>query len=706
MTLSTDQQRVFNAICQFLKSDKQVFILQGSAGTGKTTLLAHIVKHLDDIHLVYRLMAPTGRAAHILKQKTGADASTIHRGIYDFEKLEVHINEADLAETDFKFHYPIKIEEGYPICIVDEGSMVGNHYNEGELWTFGSCRLLNDLTSYAKLDKKGKLIVIGDPAQLPPVKESVSLAMTSSYYEACGYKVDCECLTEVFRQEDTSEILRSACNIRSAIQLNDFTRISLPEGEEITALRSCDVARKYLELFPTPKLGNSVVICYSNATANRYNEQIRHLMYGDRAAHLQNGDIMMVVSNCYDRRKRDEEFIADCINDDISCVQYHDIMNGEFVQVLGYGNQEVHTIPVYENKERIHIPITFVDATVRLMSGQLHQCKMITEPILSAPRGTVSITLLKALFIDFCMRNKELRKYPQSEEFKKAIQEDPYLNALRVRYGYAITGHKSQGGEWDSIFVDFDGVHYSEPGARWIYTAITRARKHIYTINSVYTTPIHRLDIRTITRAATINEYYPSPLPVDSITSPFHTENDADYLKNKYAEVAICLNQSEYQVQSIEHLPYRERYTIRSANGLSFRVDYMYKKNGIFSHPTITPNNPELANLLSSPLVQAKVYPPLDYEPSNNTAQYLFEVMSQICDEVQVDILNVVERFEHYYIIYCLNTSSEYAWISFSVNAKGLITYGAPQAQDINDEKLILLIDKIQQLTEQSSSPN
>jgi DNA polymerase III epsilon subunit-like protein len=412
---------------------------------------------------------------------------------------------------------------------------------------------------------------------------------------------------------------------------------------------------------------------------------------------------MMVVSNCYDRRKRDEDFIADCMDVDISCVQHHDVMNGEFVQVLEYGNQEVHTIPVYENKERILLPITFVDATVRLMSGKSHQCKMITEPVLSAPRGTVSVTLLKALFIDFCMRNKELRKRPQSEEFKKAVQEDPYLNALRVRYGYAITGHKSQGGEWDSIFVDFDGVHYSEPGARWIYTAITRARKHIYTINSVYTTPIHRLDIRTITRAATINEYYPSPLPVDSITSPFHTENDADYLKNKYAEVAICLNQSEYQVQSIEHLPYRERYTIHSANGLSFRVDYMYKKNGIFSHPTITPNNPELAHLLSSPLVQAKVYPPLDYEPSNNTAQYLFEVMSQLCDDVQVDILNVVERLEHYQIIYCLNTASDYAWITFFVNAKGLITYGAPQAQDINDEKLIQLIDKIQQLTEHPS---
>ena len=681
MALSNDQQRVFNAICQFIKSDKQVFILQGSAGTGKTTLLAHIVAHLEDLHLIYKLMAPTGRAAHILKQKTGADATTIHRGIYDFEKLEVKINEADLADTEFKFHYPIKIEADFPICIVDEGSMVGNHYNEGELWTFGSCRLLNDLISYAKLDKKGKLIIIGDPAQLPPVKESVSLAMTSSYYEACGYKVECECLTEVFRQKETSEILQSATNIRTAIELNDFTRISLPEGEDITSLQSHNVAKKYLELFPNPQLGNSVVICYSNATANLYNERIRNLIYGEHASELQMNDLMIVVSNCYAPRtfKDPNELLYGYeVDDDSILIVPHDIMNGEFVQVLNFDNPETRTIPVYVNKQLEHVQITFVDAVVRLMSGELHYCKMITEPILSAPRGTVSITLLKALFVDFCIRNKELRKHPQSVEFRNAVHTDPYLNALRVRYGYSITGHKSQGGEWDSVFVDFDGVHYSEQGARWIYTAVTRAKKHLYTINSVRTTPIHRLDIRDIMRTTNINEYYPSPLPATFVASPFHTDTDADYLKNKYAEVAMRLDQSDYQIQSIEHLPYRERYAIHSAKGLLFKVDYMYNAKGIFRNPAITPDNLELTNLLSSSLVQPKVYPPLNYEPSNNTAQYLFEIISQLCDKVQIAILNVVERLEHYQIIYCLNTSSEYAWITFFVNAKGLITYGAP----------------------------
>ena len=170
MQLSNNQQCIYDAICRFINSDKHVYILHGYAGTGKTTLLAHLVKHLVDSNRNFNLMAPTGRAAHILKQKTGVDATTIHRGIYDFDKLEVKINEADIAGSEFKFHYPIKIVDELPICIVDEGSMVGNHYSEGELWTFGSNRLLNDLITYSQLNHGGKLIIIGDSAQLPPVK--------------------------------------------------------------------------------------------------------------------------------------------------------------------------------------------------------------------------------------------------------------------------------------------------------------------------------------------------------------------------------------------------------------------------------------------------------------------------------------------------------------------------------------------------------
>lgn len=689
MALSTDQQRVFDAICQFIASDKQVFILRGSAGTGKTTLLAHVVEHLQQIHRDFNLMAPTGRAAHILKQKTGTRATTIHRGIYDFEKLVVKINEKDIADSEFKFHYPIRVEQDTPICIVDEGSMVGNRLSEGELWTFGTNHLLDDLLTFAKLNQGGKLIIIGDPHQLPPVKESVSLAMQSAFFEERGFNVQCESLTQIFRQELDSAILKSAENMRHALHENRYTDIRMQEGEEILSISSHDIPSRYLQLFPTPQLGNSVVICYSNATANTYNERIRTLMYDSSATPLQNGDIMMVVSNCYDKVNNDENLIAG------PC----DIMNGEFVQVLDYSNEEVRTIPVYENGQRIHLHVTFVDVILQLMSGDQHRCKMITEPVLSAPKGTVSITLIKALYIDFCMRHRDLCQRSKSEEFKQAIQSDPYINALRVRYGYAITGHKSQGGEWDSVFVDYDGVSYNEQGMRWMYTASTRARKQLYVANFVNITPAYQLHMREVTRAARKSEYYPSPVLQTNMETPFHDDSHPAYLKNKYLLMRERLEKTQFAIECVNHMQYRERYTIISAQGQRYMVDCMYDGRGEFRPAVLLNDCIELAMLLALPVMPSLVYPPLDYEPTNNSMQYLFELMCDACHKSNVEMIKVIEDLDKYRVIYYLKTSSDYAWITFFVNAKGFITYGAPQSQDVSDEKLLYLIDKIRQLT-------
>lgn len=685
MELSNDQLRVYNALCHFVKSDKQVFILQGSAGTGKTTLLAEVVNYLNEQNFAFQLMAPTGRAAHILGKKTASKATTIHKGIYDFDKLEVKINEDDISRSEFKFHYPIKLENDIAICIVDEGSMIGNHYSEGEMWTFGSNRLLDDLCTFAKLEKGGKLIVIGDLFQLPPVKEHVSLALTADYYEAKGLMVVEERLIEIFRQNNESEILKVADKMRNAMKTGNYTRLNMQEGDEMITLNPEDVPQKYVEMFPEPKLGNSVVISYSNAIANSYNEKIRQLMYGELACGIQKGDLMIVVSNNYG------------INNN-SNSSSQDVMNGEFIQVLEFSNHEERNIPIHITGELKHIKISFVDAVVQLMSGDVKVCKMITEPILSAPKGTVSLELLKALYIDFCIRNRDLCKRPQSDEFKKAIQLDPYVNALRVRYGYSITGHKSQGGEWDTVFVDYQGVHFNEVGAHWMYTASTRARKKLYAINFVNITPMYSLKINTIIPTVHKNEYYPLPLPKVITTSPFHNESHQIYLKNKYAEIVARLENTNYVIDDIKHLPYRERYILRSSDGVAYQIDWMYNGSGVFRPATITPSSKILDELMNKEFKNHIEYPPLEYEPSNSSMQYLFDIMCNACGKADVDILNVVERLEHYQVFYCLRTSCDFAWITFFVNAAGLITYGAPQAADMNDLKLNLLIDYIKKI--------
>ena len=687
MTFTSEQQEAFNSICQFFQSTDQVFILRGSAGTGKTTLLAALVEHMEQKGLPFHLMAPTGRAAHILHEKTSVEATTIHRGIYDFEKMEFVIDDEDYAKSNFKFHYPIRVcEEAAPIVIVDEGSMVGNRKNEGELWTFGTSQLLNDLISFAKLNNGGKLLIVGDPIQLPPVMEKESMALDDQYFRELGFRVLSYTLNEVLRQQADSIILQNATQLRENYKSGRFNELQLTFGDEQMRIPSSEVAPRYTCLHTTPKLGNSIVICYSNATANKYNEQIRQIYFPENANHVQEDDVLMVVTNHYARLNNEEN---------LDLLSLHDIMNGEFIQLRHWSNEETHTVPVYENGERIHIPITFVDAEFLLRSGDVYHCKMITDPILSAPKGTVSLTLMRALYIDFCIRNTEIvsRRKTNPETFSSAIQSDPFINALRVRYGYAITCHKSQGGEWDDVFVDYDGVRYNQDGNRWMYTAQTRARKHLYMINYANITPAQDLRFNTITQSRHPHASFPQPQSSILVDSPFHNTDTPAFLKRKYCEVLLALEKTEYRIIAVQSLQYMERYSIASASGIVHRVDFGYNGRGIFRQPSTT--HEALRSLLDTAEQDTLVYPPLEYEPSDNTMQYLFHLMIDACDTAEVEILKVIEDLEHYNVVYCLKTSSKYAWIVFNINNRGFITYASPYTENASDAKLQTLINTL-----------
>lgn len=687
--LSKEQQLAFDTICTFLNSnDHQVLILRGSAGTGKTTLLGEVVQYLKSERLPFYLMAPTGRAAHILQTKTNVDASTIHRGIYNLSEMEFAIVDEDLAKSDFKFHYPIRVcDESNPIVIVDEGSMVGNRRSEGELWSFGTNQLLNDLITFSKLNEGGKLVIVGDPVQLPPVMETVSSALQEQYFVDLGYQVVVCHLNEVHRQQADSILLDRATHIRTQYESGRFNQLDIAYSDEIVPLMSTDVATEYTRLHSYPQIGSSVVICYSNATANFYNEQIRHNYFANSVSHIQEQDVLMVVNNHYDTRN---------IEDIPGNGKHQDIMNGEFVQLLDWSNEETRTIPVYENGERIHVDITFVDAEMLLQTGEKYYCKIITDPVLSAPRGTVSITLIRALYIDFCMRNPELRKNRKKnpEAFSKALKSDPYINALRVRYGYAITCHKSQGGEWDNVFIDFEGVHFDRNGSRWMYTALTRAREHVYMINFSNVSPTQDLVIQGISRSIQQHRYFPNPQVPISVESPYHDVDAPAYIKSKYSEIVQILENSEFYISNVQSFPYRERYSITSAMGITHTVDFMYNGKGQFKQPAIA--NESLRALIESGSQDVLVYPSLSYEPTNHTMQYLFDIMLSACDKASVDIVNVVEDLQHYQVVYCLKTSAKFAWITFYVNNRGFITYGDPHSECVEDEKLNYLLGYLQ----------
>ena len=281
MELTEKQNEVFDKIKIFIDSDSSVFILRGYAGTGKTTMVKVIADYISEKCNV-TLMAPTGRAARILKQKTGYNASTIHRAIYEKACLKTKDTQ-NLADSEYKLVFPINISENKEknVVIVDEASMVCSRKIEHELYVFGTDNLMDDLLTFVRPNYGGKVIFVGDPAQLPPVGESVSNALDVSYFQNIGLKVEEAELTEVLRQKGDSIILKNAMMIRDLLQSERRNHFVFAEKEnDVETVRPEDFLRRYLEYRKLSPVHDSVIICFSNKSAARYNKEIRLSLYG------------------------------------------------------------------------------------------------------------------------------------------------------------------------------------------------------------------------------------------------------------------------------------------------------------------------------------------------------------------------------------------------------------------------------------------
>lgn len=219
ISYNAEQQVALSAINSFVNGDGQVFILRGYAGTGKTTLMREVVCQYHKQWTI-TAMAPTGRAAHIFWEKMLIGATTIHRGIYSFEDLVIRSDREDLADAEIKLVYPIRVLEIPTLVIVDEASMISNVYTEGELWTFGTNYLLNDLLTFVMSNRHSKVIFVGDNAQLPPVNEASSKALDPDFFAERGLKVQTATLSKVMRQ-DEGLILRNATATRNALETNN-----------------------------------------------------------------------------------------------------------------------------------------------------------------------------------------------------------------------------------------------------------------------------------------------------------------------------------------------------------------------------------------------------------------------------------------------------------------------------------------------------
>ena len=615
MELTNQQNKVFEQIKAFLNSDASVFILRGYAGTGKTTMVKVIADYIEQTRQL-AMMAPTGRAARVLAMKTGHTATTIHKAIYSKAHVEPK-KVKDIAESEFKFVFSINNSEngGNIVAIVDEASMVCSRKIEHELFMFGTDNLMEDLLTFVRPNFGGKVIFVGDPAQLPPVGESVSNALRAEYFKEKGLKVIEAELTEVLRQKDDSVILKNAMMIRDLLKKDKRNQLVFEEQkDDVETVPSEQFLDKYLNYRKESGRHDSVIICYSNKSANRYNRDIRKSLYGGDVP-LQENDILLITQNNYRL----------------------DRMNGEFVPVLSIGERRQQSAPVYVQiggkKERIVITLNFIEVTVPNGDGNPMPC-MLLEDLLTSDTATISIDENRALYINFCMRNPNLKQ--GTESFAEALLNDEYYNAIRAKYGYAVTGHKCQGGEWGKVFVDYTGrTGLDDDSLRWAYTATTRAQKTLYVTNLPHITPFSKFRIEPIQKCKNIapecrilNEVPPTP---------FHTKNVANGVRAKYHCIAKNMEYTPYRIISVQSRPYLEIYNIQTPDGVD-RYDLFYKAGDIFQPAkAASPNQhtPLIEIMLNDEQGMSYKY---NYIPSDESHSKLLNLIRSACDTISVQI--------------------------------------------------------------------
>ena len=663
MELTTQQNIVFEQIKAFLNSDASVFILRGYAGTGKTTMIKVIADYIEQSRQLI-MMAPTGRAARVLAMKTGHAAATIHKAIYTKAHVEPK-KVKDVAESEFKFVFPIIQSEngGNIVAIVDEASMVCSRKIEHELFMFGTDNLMEDLLTFVRPNFGGKVIFVGDPAQLPPVGESVSNALRAEYFQEKGLKVIEAELTEVLRQKGDSVILKNAMMIRDLLKKDKRNQLVFEEQkDDVETVPSEQFLDKYLNYRKESGRHDSVIICYSNKSANRYNRDIRKAIYGEDVP-LQENDILLITQNNY-RLGR---------------------MNGEFVPVISIGKRTQQSAPVYAQiggkKERIVITLNFIQVTVPDGNGNPMLC-MLLEDLLTSDKVTISIDENRAMYINFCMRNPGLKQ--DTEAFAEALLNDEYYNAIRAKYGYAVTGHKCQGGEWGKVFVDYTGrTGLDDDSLRWAYTATTRAQKTLYVTNLPHITPFSKFRIEPIqkckniaTECRILNEVPPTP---------FHNENVDNGVRAKYHCIAKNMEYTPYRIISVQSRPYLEIYNIQTPDGVD-RYDLFYKAGDIFQPAkAISPNQhtPLIEIMLNDERGMSYKF---DYIPSDESHSKLLDLIRSACDTISVQITNVVEHAEDFSTIYYMRTSGTFSYIKVYVNSDGFITYAKPMSLKGKDD--------------------
>lgn len=455
-----EQAHALEVFAEFLtdRDPHAVMILRGSAGTGKTTLSGAIVRTLKEIRQKVMLLAPTGRAAKVFSLNSGSPAYTIHRRIYrekSFSGVEGQFNLNDNLYTDTLF-------------MVDEASMIANMGLGG--MSFGSGCLLDDLVHFVYQGRNDRLLLIGDKAQLPPVGEEESPALHAAMLEGYGLKVyECD-LNEVLRQSEESGILYNATMIRQMITHDDITqlpKIHFAGYSDIKPMPGAELIEALADSYHHVGLDDTIVVTRSNKRANIFNQGIRNMVL-DREEELSQGDILMIVKNNYYWMEEERKSNNKLQNNEIPAF----LANGDRAKVL-------------KVRRRIDL-YGFRFATLLLQFPDYGNYELEATVLLDTLTSEAPALTHEQQEQLFHQIEEDYQDIPLKADRMKAIRQDQFFNALQVKFAYAVTCHKAQGGQWAHVYVDqgyMTDDMLNPDYIHWLYTAFTRATEMLYLVN-------------------------------------------------------------------------------------------------------------------------------------------------------------------------------------------------------------------------------
>ena len=445
---TNNQKKIIEKLSVWLSDDdySRIFLLNGYAGTGKTTIIAAFVAALKELGIKPILLAPTGRAAKVLTRYSNLTAYTIHKKIY---------REKTISDYQSKFSLDYNREHD-AVFIVDEASMLSTYSSDS---AFGSGNLLDDLVQYVRQGKRCRLMLVGDDAQLPPVGDDLSPALQPSELLPYG-DVEYATMDEVVRQSQDSGILFNATMLRCMLENNiyEIPRFDLT-FKDFRQVQGGELLEELQDCYDSFGRDETIVITRSNKRANRYNEGIRrHNLSAEEE--IESGDMLMIVKNNYHYAEQDKDspmsFVA---NGDVARLK----RIRRFEEFYGF---------------------RFIDATLQFPDYNDYEMQVkILLDTLTSESPSLTREQSNQLFMEV---EKDYADITSKSKRYKAIRENPHFNAMQIKFAYAVTCHKAQGGQWKAVFVDrciFGDEPMSRDMLRWLYTAITRATERVYLVN-------------------------------------------------------------------------------------------------------------------------------------------------------------------------------------------------------------------------------